>query len=134
MTRADFLRAVRGKPYDRDALNCWQLASLTQWTLFGRVLPVADPALVADVRERVRVLATHPERANWREIAAPVDGALVLMGRGPGKEEHCGTWLADDGGLILHTDEPHGVVLDPPLEIVQARRWRLTYLVPVGER
>lgn len=121
---------MRGRAYDRADLNCWQLASLTQWTLFGRVLPAADPSLVDDVRERARVLATHPERARWREVESPTDGALVLMGKVVGREDHCGTWLANEGGLILHTDEPHGVVLDPPLEIVQARRWRLTYLIP----
>ncbi len=99
--------------------------------LFGRLLPVADPALVADTRERARVLAVHPARAAWQPIATPVDGALVLMGKTAGAETHAGTWLAEDGGLILHTDEPHGVALDPPLELAAAHRWRLTYLIPV---
>ena len=76
------------------------------------------------------MLATHPVRADWMTIPRPVDLALVLMGKTAGAETHVGTWLAEDGGLILHTDEPHGVALDTPLEIVQARRWRLTYLVP----
>lgn len=129
--RAAFLRSLRGRAYDRDAFNCWHLASLVQATLFGRLLPVADPALVADTRERARVLAGHPARAAWQPIATPVDGALVLMGKVPGAETHAGTWLAEDGGLILHTDEPHGVALDPPLELAQAHRWRLTYLIPV---
>ncbi|OAS22188.1 hypothetical protein [Methylobacterium platani] len=129
--RADFLRSVRGRAYDREAFNCWHLASLVQAALFGRLLPIADPALVADTRERARVLASHPTRAEWREVAVPVDGALVLMGKAAGAETHAGTWLAEDGGLILHTDEPHGVALDPPLELAQARRWRLTYLIPV---
>ena len=129
--RAAFLRSIRGRAYDRDAFNCWHLAGLVQATLFGRLLPVADPALVADVRARARVLATHPARADWREVTTPVDGALVLMGKTHGAEEHAGTWLSEDGGLILHTDEPHGVALDPPLELAAAHRWRLTYLIPV---
>lgn len=128
--RAAFLRSIRGRAYDRDTFNCWHLASLVQATLFGRLLPVADPALVADTRERARVLASHPDRGAWQPIATPVDGALVLMGKVPGAETHAGTWLAEDGGLILHTDEPHGVALDPPLELAQAHRWRLTYLIP----
>ncbi|KQP36701.1 hypothetical protein [Methylobacterium sp. Leaf100] len=129
--RAAFLRSVRGRPYDRASFNCWHLASLAQAVLFGRTLPAGDPGLVADLRARARILATHPVRAAWRAIPKPVDGALVLMGRVPGAETHAGTWLSEDGGLILHTDEGHGVALDPPLELAQARRWRLTYLIPL---
>ena len=101
--------------------------------MFGRLLPAVDPLLISDLRERARVLATHPARSEWVAIPQPEDGAMVLMGKVAGAETHAGTWLAEDGGLILHTDEPHGVALDPPLEIAQARRWRITYLVPLGE-
>ena len=128
--RRAFLRSLRGRPYDRTAFNCWHLAGLVQATLAGRTLPAADPLLVSDLRARARVLATHPVRSEWVTVPRPVDLALVLMGRTAGAETHAGTWLAEDGGLILHTDEPHGVALDPPLEIAQARRWRITYLVP----
>ncbi|UYW24989.1 hypothetical protein OKC48_17115 [Methylorubrum extorquens] len=71
-------------------------------------------------------MATHPDRAEWSEVAIPVDGALVLMGKVVGAETHCGVYLAQDAGLILHTDERHGVVL----ELAAAKRWRLTYLIP----
>ena len=128
--RAAFLRRWRGAAYDKAERNCWWLAAMAQAELFGRTLPAADPALVADVRARAETMATHPARGEWREIQAPVDGALVLMGKVAGAETHCGVYLAQDGGLILHTDERHGVVLDPPLELAAARRWRLTYLIP----
>ncbi len=128
--RQAFIRSVRGRAYDRERLNCWHLAALAQAELFGRVLPAADPALVADIRARARAMAEHPARTEWRAVGLPVDGALVLMGRVAGAETHCGVWLAEDGGLILHTDERHGVVLDPPLELAAAKRWRLTYLTP----
>ncbi|GJD58155.1 glycoside hydrolase [Methylobacterium dankookense] len=131
--RRAFLAGLRGRPYDRERLNCWHIAALAQAELFGRALPAADPALVGDLRARARVLAEHPARLDWREVAQPSDGAFVLMGRVAGAETHCGVWLADDGGLILHTDERHGVVLDPPLELAAARRWRLTYLVPKAQ-
>ncbi|SOR26825.1 NLP/P60 protein [Methylorubrum extorquens] len=127
---AAFLRRWRGTTYDKTERNCWWLAALAQAELFGRTLPAADPALVADIRARAESMATHPARAEWREIETPVDGALVLMGKVSGAETHCGVFLAQDGGLILHTDERHGVVLDPPLELAAARRWRLTYLIP----
>ena len=128
--RRAFLTGLRRRTYDRAAFNCWHLAALAQATLAGRILPAADPRLVSDLRERARVLATHPVRSEWVATPQPVDLALVLMGKLAGAETHAGTWLAEDGGLILHTDEPHGVALDPPLEIAQARRWRITYLVP----
>lgn len=128
--RAAFLRQWRGTPYDTVERHCWWLASLVQAELFGRTLPAADPGLVANARARAATMATHPARAEWREIETPVDGALVLMGKVAGAETHCGVYLAQDGGLILHTDERHGVVLDPPLELAAARRWRLTYLIP----
>jgi hypothetical protein len=128
--RIIFLRRWRGTPYDKAERNCWWLAALAQAELFGRALPAADPALVADLRARAETMATHPARAEWREIPAPEDGALVLMGKVAGAETHCGVYLAQDGGLILHTNERHGVVLDSPLELAAARRWRLTYLIP----
>lgn len=125
-----FVSRLLNCSYNKYDKNCWWLASLAQAELFGRSLPAADPALVADIRARAVSLATHPARADWREVSVPEDGALVLMGRVAGAETHVGTFLALDGGLILHTDERHGVVLDPPLELAAAKRWRLIYLVP----
>ena len=125
-----FLRCCRGTAYDKVERNCRWLTALAQAELFGRALPAADSALVADIRPRTETMATRPARAEWREIPAPVGGALVLMGKVAGAETHCGVYLAQDGGLILHTDERHGVLLDPPLELATARRWRLTYLIP----
>ena len=101
-----------------------------QARLFGRTLPGAERALVEDMRARARALASHPERARWREIPAGTDGALVLMGRVAGRGTHCGVFLAEDGGGIWHTDAPHGVVADWPLELSAARGWRLSYFVP----
>ncbi|MCJ2009811.1 glycoside hydrolase [Methylobacterium sp. J-092] len=129
--RALFLAGLRGLAYDAEIFNCWHLAGLVQDRLFGRALPIAAPGLVADVRARARAMAEHPARADWQPVARPVDGALVLMGKVEGAETHAGTWLAEQCGVILHNDEGHGVVFDSPLELAAARRWRLTYLVPV---
>lgn len=130
--RAGLLSGLRGTPYDRERRHCWWLASLLQRELFGRSLPLATPDLIADPRARALALASRPERAGWGEVAAQ-DGALVLMGRVPGRETHCGVYLSDSaGGRIWHTDAPHGVVADWPLELARARGWRLTYLLPVA--
>ncbi|GMA76356.1 hypothetical protein GCM10025880_27730 [Methylorubrum aminovorans] len=69
--RAAFLRRWRGTPYSKAERHCWWLSSLAQAELFGRTLPTADPALVADVRARAETMATHPARAEWREIPTP---------------------------------------------------------------
>jgi hypothetical protein len=129
--RVAYLAALRGLPYDRRERHCWWLASTLQRDLFGRALPLATPDLVADPRARAAALATRPERARWHELGGPADGALVLMGRTAGRETHCGVYLAaSDGGAVWHTDAPHGVVADWPLELARARHWRLTYLLP----
>lgn len=128
--RAEFLRKWRGTPYDEVERNCWWLLALAQAELFGRYLPCVDPGLVGNLRERARVMATHPLRGEWVQVSRPEDGAAVLMGRTPGMETHCGIYLKDDGGLILHTDVAHGVVVDPPADLAFAMRWRLLYLIP----
>ncbi|MCJ2009185.1 glycoside hydrolase [Methylobacterium sp. J-092] len=134
MTPADrpaFLAGLRGTPYDRAERHCWWLASLLQAALYGRELPGAERRLVDDPRARAAALASHPARSRWQRVSRPVDGALVLMGRVAGRETHCGVYLAEGGGRIWHTDRPHGVVADAPLELAAARGWRLAYFVPV---
>lgn len=42
---------------------------------------------------------------------------------------HGGVFLHLDGGGVLHTAEPHGVVFDSPAELA-ARHWLPTYFVP----
>lgn len=60
----------------------------------------------------------------------PSDGDIVLMGRAHGQDIHCGVYLADQRGVI-HTDAPHGVVIDTVLELRQSRRWRLSFYRPI---
>lgn len=53
------------------------------------------------------------------------------MGRNSRDQTHCGVYLdLPQGGRIIHADEPHGVVLDDPVELRESRRWRLMFLVP----
>lgn len=67
-------------------------------------------------------IAVHPERARWREVSSPVDGGLVTMARHL-QGYHIGTWLAEDGGTILHTLETTGVVASRLIEL-EAEGWR----------
>lgn len=127
--RATLIAELLGTPYDRQDRNCWWLVATVQRELYGRELPIAP---YADRNERARILGSHPERARWIQVGQPADGAVVLMARVAGKDIHAGVFLADRRAVI-HTDEPHGVVLDTPLELEQSRRWRLTFYQPCGE-
>jgi hypothetical protein len=130
--REALLASLRGTPYDRRERHCWWLARLLQGELFGRPLPFADQALVHDRQARAEAFAGHPERARWRQVPAPVDGAFVLMNLNGRDDLHCGVFLDGPcGGRVWHSDRPHGVVDDSIVELTQIRSWRLTFLVPV---
>lgn len=79
----------------------------------------------------MRAFHGHEERRRWRATSLPVGGAIVLMHR-PGtgaRAIHAGTYLALDGGGVLHVDDPHGVVFDTPLDL-GLRNWACEYYVP----
>lgn len=126
MDRDALLAGLIGQPYDKQTRNCWHVVSEVQRDLFGRELPTSP---YADRHERARILASHPERARWEQVANPADGDLVLMARAPGQDIHAGVYLADRQAVI-HADAPHGVVLDTVLELEQARRWWLSFYRP----
>ena len=103
----------------------WTAIGLEAWWLAG--VPVALLVVWLAV---VAAFAAHEEHARWREVDAPVDGAVVLLAK-RNRDAHAGTYVALDEGLIMHCDRPHGVVAERPLEL-QARCWgRLRYFVPL---
>ena len=126
--RPAIIAGLLGTPYDKVERHCWWLATLVERDVFGRDLP-AGPGADPGRHERSRLLANHPARQEWQAHPAPNDGDLVLMGRVEGKDIHCGVYLADHRGII-HTDEPHGVVIDTVLDLQQVRRWRVSYYRP----
>ena len=129
--RAAFLADLLGTPYDADERHCWWLTRLVQLHLFGRTLPFVGATAVAHPRYRAGLFASHPERGNWHEISRPVDGAVAMMGLNRLHDIHAGVYLVTaGGGRIIHTDEPHGVVLDIPMEMAAVRTWRIAYFVP----
>ncbi|RXT18074.1 MULTISPECIES: glycoside hydrolase [unclassified Bosea (in: a-proteobacteria)] len=125
MSVESFLAAHIGKPYDRTGLHCWELTRLSQAQIFGRPLPIVL-SVPESKRELIALMAGRDEAGDWRQVAEPEHGAVVFMtrrGHGPSRAAvHCGTWLALDGGGVLHTDEEHGVVFDSLLEL-SARNW-----------
>lgn len=128
---AAYVSSRLGRPYSTDE-HCWWLVREVQRELFGRGLPVVEIAEHLGALQLARAFRDHPERKNWRETGAPVHGAVVLMHR-PGSTAraiHSGTYLALEGGGVLHTDAEHGVTFDSLFELTRVRNWRLEYHVP----
>lgn len=128
-----FLAAVIGRAYDPTGLHCWQLVRSCQGVVFGRELP---PVLVAPERRRelVGLMDLRHSYPGWREVDGPAHGAVVFMTR-HGHEVaraacHSGVYLDLDGGGVLHTDAPHGVVFETIPELT-ARNWAdLSFYLP----
>ena len=127
MDRAVYLNGLLATPYDKAERNCWWFLRKVQRELYGRDLPeIPDGALDMSGRERNALLQAHPALNRWRCVDTPADGAMALLSKPT--LFHCGVVI---GSLdILHTDEPHGVVLDPILHLREIKRWRISFYVP----
>ena len=119
--RAQVVAGLLGQPYDDVSRHCWWLAGVVQREVFGRDLPGWEGPLPS-LPLRASVIREHPERRRWIEHPEPADGDLVLMGRAPEQEVHCGVYLGDRG--VIHCSDPHGVVIDTVTELRAAYGWR----------
>jgi hypothetical protein len=130
-TPAEYINSLINEPWARDARHCWRLVIDVQQQLFRRRLPPVL-GIAASRAANVELFAHHVERRNWMQIPFPEDGAVVLMRRSAqqaGNYIHAGVYLNIDGGCVLHSDEPHGVVLDNRVELA-ARGWVADYFIP----
>lgn len=133
--RAIHLNGLLGRPYAAGAMgpyafDCYGLARYLQLAFFGRDLPRFQLPGEASRFAVASAIAVHPERARWREIPAPIDGAMVVMAR-QGCGFHLGVFLELNGGLVAHTVEQTGVVAQTPFQLASpAARWRLSYHLP----
>lgn len=134
MTAApDFVSGLIGRAYEPAGLHCWELVRQCQRVVFSRELP---PVLVrpGNMRELVGLMDLRHSYPGWVEVDGPAHGAVVFMTR-HGHEAakaacHAGVWLDLDGGGVLHTDEPHGVVFESIPELT-ARNWAdLSFYLP----
>ncbi len=120
------------------AFPCWRLVIEVQRDLFDRKLPPLLDVVrrgAAGPAENAEQFAGHPERARWQETERGCDGAVVLMrqcGANVAALEHAGVYLDLDGGGVLHSDNPHGVVFDS-LVMLTVRGWEPIFLVPKCE-
>ena len=131
MDAAAYVSALQGRPWTTTN-HCWALVLEVQRDLFGRVLPpfLIDGRLTA--RELVAAFHGHEERRNWRQVAVPSDGAVVLMHRpgSPSRAIHTGVYLALEGGGVLHADEQAGVTFDGSADLL-VRGWRAEFFLPL---
>ena len=109
---AGFARRVVGLPwkengYGPDAYDCWGLARACQREVFGRELPIID--YPSTIRAIVRIIESHEINDDWPQVETPAHGDVVTMtnSRHP---HHIGTFLALDGGRVLHATEREGVM------------------------
>jgi len=89
-----------------DAYDCMGFFRMIQGRHFG----IQVPAIIAPDYEDPNALAalfkTHEERGRWARIAKPAHGCAVLVH----SPMHIGTWLAVDGGGVLHCVRGAGVI------------------------
>jgi hypothetical protein len=130
-----FVEDVIGRAYEPAGLHCWELVRACQAAVFGRALP---PVLVAPERKRelVEMMSLRHSYHGWNQIESPAHGAVVFMTRNGHDISkaacHAGVWLDLDGGGLLHTDDPHGVVFESLPEL-SARNWAdLTFYEPAS--
>jgi hypothetical protein len=88
------------------AYDCMGFFKFLQQRHFG----IEVPAIIApDYDDPTRLSAlfgAHSERLNWQRIAHPEHGCAVIAHR----PMHVGTWLASDGGGVLHCVRGPGVI------------------------
>lgn len=130
MKRADIVNALMGTPYllgaqGGDAVDCYSCTTILQLAIFGREMPGFAMPAQAGRSAIAAAIAVHSVRRQWVEVDHPVDGSIVTMARNI-CGYHLGTWLDDDGGVIVHAVEELGVVADtlPSLEAIGWRKFR----------
>lgn len=128
--RASIVNALMGTPYrlgaqGPQAVDCYSCTTILQAKLYGRAMPAFVMPAQAGRSAIAAAIAVHSERRQWLEVDRPVDGAIVTMARNI-CGYHLGTWLDDDGGVIVHAIEEIGVVADtlPSLEAIGWRKFR----------
>lgn len=128
--------ALIGEPWTHDGLNCWKLTREVVRSLGVELPPVLEIAPAGSHGRAIKAQAftEHPERAKWREEPRPEGWALALMHRTFRPDwaiEHSGVYFHIRGGVVLHTCDPHGCVLDS-MDVLRFRNWRPIFLVPAA--
>ncbi|MGH6887996.1 MAG: hypothetical protein ACREHF_02165 [Rhizomicrobium sp.] len=97
-----------------DSYSCWGLARACQRIAFDRDLPIVAHPLT--LRALIRMIEDHSARDCWPEVERQRHGDLVTMSHAV-HPHHIGTWLALDGGGILHSTKREGVTFVTPMQL-----------------
>ncbi|MDP1530309.1 MAG: hypothetical protein Q8M05_13085 [Rhodoferax sp.] len=89
-----------------EAFDCMAFFRHVQREQFGVDVPAVIAPDYEDASALADLMSTHQERQRWLRIAQPVHGCAVLIHR----PMHIGTWLAVDGGGVLHCARGAGVI------------------------
>lgn len=124
------IKGLIGRPYELGAggpvaFDCYSATREVQRLVFGREMPSFEMPGQAGRMGIAAAISAHPERDRWVEVTDAVDGAIVTMARHL-QGYHMGTWLEEDGGVIIHSLEDIGVTVDglPALRAIGWRRFR----------
>jgi len=115
---AAFVRKVIHVPYAEnaqgpDAYDCWGLTRACQREVFGIDLPIIR---TDNIREVIAAFTDHALADSWKVSPIAMHGALV--GLSSAKHlHHIGTWLDLDGGVLLHTVQTSGVLVQDSNEL-----------------
>ena len=129
------VNALIGLPYrlgaiGPDAYDCYGLTRHIQSVGWARDLPDVSVPDVDDRRIFVALVRQHIGDHRWHQVDRPRHGSVVTMARHD-NALHVGTYLALDGGGVLHALEKPGVQFDP-IFCLQAAGWRrLRFYEPV---
>jgi len=107
-----FANGAIGKPWRENGAgpeeyDCWGLARACQKIVFGRELPIID--YPSTMRAVVETIEDHEIHDAWPEVEKPEHGDLVTMTQSQ-HPSHIGTYLALDGGRVLHATKREGVL------------------------
>lgn len=112
MNAVAFVRDIIGLPWSEDGngpdyYSCWGLTRACQKIVFGRDLPIINHP--STLRALIETIEAHEIRDTWPEVPKPDHGDLVTMTHSQAPH-HIGTYLALDGGRVLHATEQTGVM------------------------
>ena len=98
-----------GRPWNPYGFDCWECVRAIYWDAFG--IQLATYGGHQEPTTARRTILEEAASGRWQEIASPIDGCVVLMGKRTWPH-HIGVYLDADGGRIVHCLEHVGCIID----------------------
>jgi cell wall-associated NlpC family hydrolase len=97
-----------GTPWQRGGFDCWELVRVAYCATYQIHLPRV-PVDGGNVLASASAVDAGRHGPDWRQVAAPGDGDLVIMGLTT-RPHHVGLWLAQAPAIVAHCDQRGGTV------------------------